>query len=88
MIKLIILILRRCFARSSLPLRTNASVFSFRVLSPAETESSTDNSEDEVNSTDNSEDDSSVKNSTGLLTKNTHSFFNFYNNQGKHLLFR
>ena len=65
MIKLIILILRRCYARSSLPLKSNASMFSFRAQSPFDTESSTDNSEDETNSMESSEDDVSVAKKTG-----------------------
>ena len=64
MIKLIILILRRSFARPSLPIRTSNSVFSFRVKSPVDTESSTDNSEDEFN-IEACHDDVSVANQTG-----------------------
>lgn len=56
-IKLIILILRRCFARPTLPVRTASSIFSHGVLSPAETESSTDNSEDDMIDTESSESD-------------------------------
>ncbi|XP_065059496.1 cytosolic carboxypeptidase 1-like [Rhopilema esculentum] len=57
MIKLIILILRRCFARPYLPLRSNLSIFSYRVRSPLETGSSTENSEDDTGVTESSEED-------------------------------
>ena len=65
MIKLIILILRRSLARSSLPLTTNSSVFSFRIKSPVDTESSTDNSEDELINAEPSQDDDPVTTKTG-----------------------
>ena len=65
MIKLIILILRRSLARSSLPLTTNSSVFSFRIKSPVDTESSTDNSEDELINAEPSQGDDPVTTKTG-----------------------
>ena len=76
MTKLIILILRRCFARSSLPLRARNSAFRFRVKSPVDTESSTDNSEDELNFVDTCDDDILVTNKTGNVKTDIHMILN------------
>ena len=76
MTKLIILILRRCFARSSLPLRASNSMFRFCVKSPVDTESSTDNSEDELNCVDTCDDDMPVAEKTGNVNTDIYMVLN------------